>query len=445
MSSPWDINTALSQVTPGTTVQLLAGTYNIATRIDISIVGTAAQPITLQGNNGQAILNWIGPTDTGQDADIMQLTLFEIGPPYEMYWVIDGLKFQNAGRSGLRLSWVNYVTVKNSESGPNGVWGMFTDFSNYLVFDNINCHNSGSQHGIYISNSCGNEILQNSQFHDNAGAGIHHNGDASSGPGQPGYTQGIIINSTIRNNVIWNNGALGGAGINMDGVISSQIYNNVIYNNLAGGIVNYIGNGADAHINFIAHNTVYFSSAQGRYGVGLHSGAHDNTVGNNILVTADNIHWAIDLGTSGTGNVVDYNAVYTPGGTYFTTDGNDGLTNTQWISAGYGSHSVILPDPTSVFKNVGNNDYSEASGAPTIKAGNIVYSTIDGTVISDFYGTPRTAGNIDMGAYQFGSMPSGSGGSSGVTVGQTGSTSSSSSDASFCSPAWLLAVLLRSE
>src|SRR5690348_12108295 len=82
-----------------------------------------------------------------------------------MYWVIDGVNFHGAGRAGLRLTWVEYVTVKNVDSGWNGVWGIFTSFSNYLFFDNVTCHHSNQQHGIYISNSCANNVRCDSSFY----------------------------------------------------------------------------------------------------------------------------------------------------------------------------------------------------------------------------------------------------------------------------------------
>ena len=75
-----------------------------------------------------------------------------------MYWTIEGVNFMYVSRAGLRLSWVQHVTVKNVEAGYNNVWGIFTDFSNYLTISNVNCHHSATQHGIYISNTCGNEV-----------------------------------------------------------------------------------------------------------------------------------------------------------------------------------------------------------------------------------------------------------------------------------------------
>jgi len=305
------------------------------------------------------------------------------------------------------LSWVQYVTVQNVDSGHNGVWGIFTDFSNYLTFDNVECHHSGTQHGIYISNCCGNEIIQNSRFHDNSGAGIHHNGDLSEGDGIPPFVAGEIVNSTIRYNKIWNNGVTGGAGINLDGVSQSFIYNNLLYNNLAGGIVNYAGDGINPGSNVIVQNTVYFSAAAGRYGVSLTDNSGNNVVGNNILITAENIHFAIVVEGAGTGNNIDYNAVWTPDTNlaFFSTDGSDGLTAAQWVTAGYGSHSVILSSATGDFNNAAADDFSEATGAATINAGSSTFATVNSKLVADMNGQARVAGKIDIGAYQFGSGP----------------------------------------
>jgi len=360
----------------------------------------------MQGN-GQATLLWTG----GANSNILELDRFSTGAPFDMYWVIDGVKFMNSTRSGLRLNWVNYVTVKNVESGYNLVWGIFTDFSNYLTFTNIDCHHSEQQHGLYVSNTCGNEIIEDSKFHDNGGVGIHHNGDASQGAGQPGYTTGQIVNSTIRNNLIYNNGRLGGAAINLDGVSQSFIYNNVIFNNFAGGIVSFAFDGVNPGSNTIIHNTVYFSDPLGRYGIALHDGSNNNVVGNNILITANGIHYAIDVEGAGTGNNIDYNAVYVPNGNNQTfTDGTNVFTPEEWAAAGYGSHTVLLPDPTTLFTAVATNDYSEVPGGPTVFQGNIAFSSIQGTVVPDILGVARYAGKVDMGAYQ---IPTGSNSNSG--------------------------------
>jgi len=208
------------------------------------------------------------------------------------------------------------------------------------------------------------------------------------------------VNSTIRNNFIWNNGALGGGAINLDGVSQSFIYNNVLYNNLAGGIVNFATDGVNPGSNVIIHNTIYNAN---HYGIALHDTSDNNIVGNNILITDVAIHYAIDVSGSGSGNNIDYNAVYVPNNKNltFTTDGSTGLTPAQWAAAGYGSHVIVLGNQTSLFVNAAGNNYAEASGAPTIQAGNIAYSMVNGAVVPDINGVGRSAGNVDMGAYQF--------------------------------------------
>jgi len=71
MASPWDLNTAINNIAAGTTLQLLPGNYSVSSLISVETPGTAAQPITMQGN-GEATLVWTGPAGS---SDIFQVSL----------------------------------------------------------------------------------------------------------------------------------------------------------------------------------------------------------------------------------------------------------------------------------------------------------------------------------------------------------------------------------
>lgn len=86
------------------------------------------------------------------------------------------------------------------------------DFSDDTLLENNECYARQQQHGIYVSNSSQRPILRNNWCHDNAAAGIHMKAGASQGG------IGLITNAVVENNIIYNNGTLGGAGINTDGV-----------------------------------------------------------------------------------------------------------------------------------------------------------------------------------------------------------------------------------
>src|SRR5207249_11420244 len=112
----------------------------------------------------------------------------------------------------------------------NATWAIFTDFSDNTLLQNNECYASQTQHGIYVSNSSNNPTVRGNRLHDNYAVGLHMNGDLSQGG------TGLITGALVENNIIYNNGVGGGAGINMDGVQNSTVRNNLLYNNHATGI-----------------------------------------------------------------------------------------------------------------------------------------------------------------------------------------------------------------
>jgi hypothetical protein len=103
------------------------------------------------------------------------------------------------------------------------------------------------------------------------------NADASQGG------VGLITNAVVKNNIIYNNGTLGGAGINMDGVQFSIVRNNILYNNHATGIALFqIGGAQGPNGNLVAHNTID-QAANGRWAVEIAGSVGFDTLRNNIL------------------------------------------------------------------------------------------------------------------------------------------------------------------
>ena len=68
------------------------------------------------------------------------------------------------------------------------------------------------EHGIYVSNSADRPVIRGNHSWGNRANGIHMNGDASQGG------DGMISGALVERNVIYDNGAGGGSGINCDGV-----------------------------------------------------------------------------------------------------------------------------------------------------------------------------------------------------------------------------------
>jgi hypothetical protein len=86
---------------------------------------------------------------------------------------------------------------------------------------------------------------------------------------------GITTKAVIEKNIVYENGKLGGAAINLASVRNSTIRNNLIYNNEAGGIAGWgDGNGPEwgCKNNRILNNTIYFRSGQGRWAISLKEG-----------------------------------------------------------------------------------------------------------------------------------------------------------------------------
>ncbi len=130
---------------------------------------------------------------------------------------MDGLTIQNAIRAGMRIDNSHHVTVRNCTFANNGTWGLFTDFT---TVEDCESYGAADEHGIYISNSSDYPTIRGNRLHHNNGCGLHMNGDISMGG------DGIISYALVERNIIYENGAGGGSGINMDGVTNSVIRNN---------------------------------------------------------------------------------------------------------------------------------------------------------------------------------------------------------------------------
>ncbi len=375
-----EIRRALTLVQPGDVVHVADGSYLGFTADSIS--GTATNPITILAQGTNACVQ--ATTDRSDNRDNILITFCQ-------FLVIDGLNSTNAPRSGMRIDTSPAITVRNGHYGNNATWGIFTDFSDDTLLENNECFGSVAQHGIYISNSSQRPILRNNRCHDNAGAGIHMNADASQGG------IGLTTNAIVENNIIYNNGTLGGAGINMDGVQDSIVRNNLLYNNHASGIALFQIDGAQGPAgDLVAHNTIDMA-ADGRWALDVASSAGPNTVRNNILYNRNPGHGGIDyqsaLDAADTDS--DYNLF---GGTctVTTNDGDAHFTLAQWQALGHELHSSCA-DISNVVVNP-LVDYHLKMNSPAIDAGLTLTN-----VTTDIEWLTRPAGkSSDIGAYEFG-------------------------------------------
>lgn len=389
-TQPWaTLTRAIDAVQPGDTVFIMPGTYYPTATMELHKQGSQNAWITIKSDGG-AIFNGSRMSTAGRA--ILELSRYEDNGQ-DMYWVIDGIKFLSSTRAGIRLNHVDNVIIKNVEAGYNNDWGIFSSFSNYLHFINVDCHHTVLQHGLYLSNSGDNQIVENSTFHDNNGCGIHHNGDASMGG------DGIISNSTIRNNVLYRNGLGGGSAINLDGVMDSRVYNNLIYDNYAKGIGTYMIDGAAAGNNIIAYNTIYSGTGDSVNGIIIKRGSNGNTVINNLIVVGSG--QAIEIDSDSTNQAIDYNAYYrySSASDLFSYEDIGLYTLAQWRQQfpSFDAHSILIDNPSNVFVDINNLDFSLKSSSAVIDKASIQY-----TVNSDKIGVLRPQGNgYDIGAYEY--------------------------------------------
>ncbi len=367
------IQYAANLVAAGDTVLIAPGTY--AGGITVETGGTAGQPITFRANGTGVVIN-----GSGGERDAFFITWAD-------YIIVEGLTIQNATRAGMRIDNSHHVTVRNCTFANNGTWGLFTDFSDYTTVEDCESYGAVEEHGIYISNSSDYPTIRGNRLHHNNGCGLHMNGDISMGG------DGIISYALVEDNIIYENGAGGGSGINMDGVTHSLIRNNLLYDNHASGISIYqIDGGSGSHDNRVLNNTIVMAS-NGRWGINIPgTGDTNNKLFNNIIYNYHSWRGSITIGSPTlAGFESDYNVVMDR----FSADGgNTRITLAQWRALGYDQHSIIAT-PTQLF--ISTDDYHLKAGSPAINRGTLLADVTD-----DLEGNPRPVGPThDIGAYEY--------------------------------------------
>jgi hypothetical protein len=325
-----DVQQKLGTLTAGDVLVLKAGKHKGTLQIS-DLHGTAEKPIIIRGQDAAQIV----PTD--RDGVIFW-------PKPSSHVIVEALLIENARRAGVIVSGGRHITVRNCRIGNNGVWGVQTVLSDYITVENCELYGSKREHGIYFSTT-DHPVARNNRIHDNAGCGIHNNGDKSEGG------DGMISHGLFENNIIYNCGRRGGAAINMDSAEHCVVRNNLIYNCLAGGIVSFHGDGARAGDgNRFLHNTIWFAAGTGRYALQLSGGGSKNVVCNNILVSGRGP--ALEIGKdSDTALTSNYNVLWHSGGRNPVDLAGKAMSLAQWQQAsGQDAKSVcadpLLLDPT---------------------------------------------------------------------------------------------------
>jgi len=198
----------------------------------------------------------------------------------------------------------------------------------------------------------------------------------------------------VAENVIYDNGRLGGAGINLDGVQDSRIENNLLYQNHATGIALFRGDGAEGSMRNVVVNNTIVNAADGRWAVTIANGSTHNTVQNNILYSEHSFRGGLDVDADSLlGLVSDYNGTENR----FSIDGGDQILSLeQWRMTTGQDRNSHTSTPTSWFANASAHDYRLSIAGPAVNAGTSVLAPM-----LDLAGNPRPACALfDVGAYE---------------------------------------------
>jgi hypothetical protein len=430
-AAPWrTIQKAMNSATPGSTVNIMAGTYN--ERLTLGVSGTAGNYITFQPNGFSVPAGGCGGytgTPCGGDQVILDYTSLGTvtdGIPFleingKSYVRIQGLTFQNftTRETNFLLNWgvriegaANYIEMKyskflhNKETGP---WNGCCALAHFQIRGPAsNVWAYGNEIGDVVTNygealtssGSSNFTAEENWFHDTDALGLTNYQGASGSVFRHNKFEYISIR---RDGTVWYNNAAcalyvdGGntsliernfidhAGVGIEALSEPgqpathdvTIRNNVVRNSNQHGIVMgtwYSNTDGSSVYNINAYNNTFYGNNNGVVIRPMQSATvnwENNIVANNANNYVNTLNW-------NPGNT-DYNLYF--GG-----------------NTGPGTHNVTS-DP--LFHNAATGDLSLKSGSPAINTGDpSTLASVAGAV--DFAGNPRIiGGRIDIGAYEY--------------------------------------------
>lgn len=359
-ASPWrTLQKAANSVGPGDVVHVANGTY---VGFQITAGGTTSNPITFAASGSSVLVNQQN-SSTPDNINIEGAN----------YVVIDGFVVEDAPRVGIRAVQATGVVIRNNTVRRSGLTGILTGWTPAVVIEGNIASASGSQHGIYVSNSNtpnDNPIIRNNECFGNAQNGVQLNGDCWEGG------DGVLEGARIEGNYIHDNNW---KGFSLISVQVSTIQNNVIVDNGisagAGGIhlTDQVGPscGKPSSNNVVVNNTI----VEPRIAcIRMTDGSTANVVFNNICVASNTGKLVVDeVG----GNLVD------------------------------SASNLLLTSSSGLFVNVAGKDYHLASAAAAVDAGVPNYQGRPApSVDRDNVARPGGARH-DVGAYEIGGPPTG--------------------------------------
>ncbi len=277
--------------------------------------------------------------------------------------LIQNLSFEGAEGAGVFVSgyfsatgqFSHHIIVDDIYSHDNGVWGLHTTATSYVLVQDSIFTNSGEEHGAYFSGSGDHMLIRRNVFQNNAASGVQVNPDPQTAvielfywlqnstgntcqwtdadveftgtatwadikacydsQGLPDLGEfiedGFGTDFIIEQNVITGNGALGGGGINLAAMQNTKIRNNLVYGNDAAAITCWDNdyfvekNLAESPFgcqNVQIYNNTMVDETGGRGSLILNHFARNITLRNNVIIRDRFDALELSIGSSATGN-----------------------------------------------------------------------------------------------------------------------------------------------
>jgi parallel beta-helix repeat protein len=376
-----DIRAAIAALKPGDELVLRGGTYRFTSRFAVTAVGTAAQPITIDGKTGESAI-LLMTTDQQNVMDVEN----------SAYLVLRNLKV-TGGSHGIRLINSDFITVEDNEIYETGDVALSANaggtYEGLVIRHNHIHHTNGSGEGMYLgcnNNDCrvANSVVEFNYVHHTNRVTVEQGDGIELKEGSYGNVirhnvihdtnyPGIITYSTVGNgaanviegNVIWNTNDHA-----IQSAADSVIRNNIVIGSSIALQQHQAGSPSNQ---IVVHNTVIGAGIQVRNVVGA------VVVANNAVY--NNAGAAIQLISGNTGLV--------------SVVGNVGVGGLSGTSSGYRDGNGIGADFVAGHYGIPPIDLFPSAGSALRNAGSTTYVTA-----ADFNGTAR-GGVADAGAYAF--------------------------------------------